>query len=416
MNFSIFLQTAIWTTAFLGSAVLANSNDALLTLLVKKGVITEAEAAEVAAELNATSETANATPKLITTSDAKKVAPEPEVKRVEFVANGEDTVELRLSGRMHFQYDNLSSDYIGTKDTANHFYFRRLFLGLEANLENGVYAESVFNFAEDAFAIDKAFFGFEFNEALDVQLGYQKVPFGFEETDSSARIPTIERSAANRFLANDIDFSARHAGIHSSATLGAGFGYAVALVNGAQGEGSRLLGRSEASNDPALFGRFQRSANGLTLGVDAGHQTNNAVAGEDVTALTAYANYKVADWNFLGEYFAADMDAAGDFRGYALRASYRMAKFEPVFRYAYLETEAFVIDMPALIRRAPEPGGGFDTIPVGDNELNSLYFGLNYHHSASIKFMSGYEIAEGEPENGDDYEVNGFRARVQLLW
>ncbi|NBB79675.1 MAG: porin [Verrucomicrobia bacterium] len=417
MNFRNIVLAAITGFFLIGSVALANSNDALLNLLIRKGVITEAEAAEVAAELSAASEGAKARPELRAESEEDDATRETEViKRVKFDAKGKDTVELRFSGRMHFQYDHLSSDYTGTKDTANHFYFRRLFLGVEADLDNGIYAKSVLNFADDRFAIDKAFFGYTFNEVFDIQLGYQKVPFGFEETSSSARIPTIERSAANRFLANDIDFSARHAGIHSSGRLGAGFSYAVAFVNGAQGEGSRLLGRSEASNDPALFARVQWSVNQLRLGADAGRQANNAVTGEDVVALTAYANYKLADWKFLGEYFVADMDAVGDFKGYALRASYRIKKFEPVFRYAYLETDSFVIDLPELIRRAPEPGSAFDTIPAGDNELTSFYFGLNYHHNRAVKFMSGYEIAEGEADNGDNYNVDGFRARVQLLW
>lgn len=402
MRFLNFAQGATTAAFFIGSALLADSNDALLNLLIKKGVITEAEAAAVTAELDA--------------GDGQEVETTPDTKRIELSAKGDETVQIRFSGRMHFQYDNLRSDYNGRQDSTNHFYFRRLFLGVEVELENGTYAESVFNFADDEFAIDQAFFGHAINQHLDVQVGYQKVPFGLEETDSSARIPTIERSSANRFLANDIDFSSRHAGIHTVGTIGRGFNYALAVVNGAQGEGSRLLGRSEANNDPAVFARVQWESNGLTVGLDGGQQSNNAVTGEDVTAFTGYANYRVTDWNLLGEYFSADMNAAGDARGYALRVAYRIKQFEPVVRFAHLETEDFVIDVPELIRRGPEPGSAFDTIPAGDNELSSFYLGLNYHHSPAVKIMSGYEIADGEAQNGDDYEVDGFRARVQLLW
>ncbi len=103
-------------------------------------------------------------------------------------------------------------------------------------------------------------------------VGYQKVPFGFQETTSSSKIKTIERSAANRFLADDIDFAGRHTGLHAKGTLGGGFSYAAAIVNGAQGEGSRLLGTAQASNDLAAFGRVQWAGNDLTLGVD-GHQS-----------------------------------------------------------------------------------------------------------------------------------------------
>lgn len=399
MKINAYPLFALLVFALISNPVHADSNDALLKLLVKKGILTETEAAEVTAELSEE-------------QPEKEQAPE----HVEFSVKGKETVEIRFNGRMHFQYDQLSADYDNVTDSTNHFYFRRLFFGVQAKLENGFYAESVFDLAEDDFAVDKAFFGYAFDDYLAVELGYTKVPFGFEETGSSARIPVIERSVANRFLANDIDFSARHAGIHSDGTLGQGFGYALALVNGAQGEGSRLLGRSEASNDLAVFGRLQWAGEDLTIGLDAGQQSNNAVSGGDVVAYTAYVNYQIDDLNILGEYFAADMDIAGDAEGFALRASYRLQKFEPVVRFAHLSTEDFVIDMPELIRRAPEPGSAFDTIPAGDNELNAVYLGLNYHHSSAVKFMSGYEIAEGEAENGDEFDIDGFRARVQLLW
>lgn len=389
----IFAALAI---LFSGGIAHGDSNDALLNLLVKKGILTEAEAAEVTAELSAEEETP--------------------VKQVEFSAKGKETVEIRFNGRMHFQYDTLSADYNGTRESTNHFYFRRLFFGVQAELENGFYAESVFNLAEDDFAIDKAFVGYAVNDYLEVELGYKKVPFGFEETDSSARIPTIERSAANRFLANDIDFASRHAGIYISGTFKHDFKYTLALVNGAQGEGSRLLGRSEAGNALAIFGRIQWAGDGLTVGLDAGQQSNNAVTGGDVAAYTTYLNYKLGELNLLGEYFFADLDTAGDAYGYAFRVSYRLHDFEPVFRFAHLDTDDYVVDMPELIRRAPEPSSAFDTIPAGNNQLDSFYFGLNYHYSPAVKFMSGYEIAEGEADNGGDYDVDGFRARVQLLW
>ncbi len=381
------------SAALVGSASFAASNDALLDLLVQKGILSETEATAVAAELK------------------------EENKDISISAKGKETVKLRFNGRMQFQYDSLDADYAGM-DTAstNHFYFRRLFFGVKANLENGVYAETVFDVAEEEFAFETAYFGYEFNDKFDVQLGYKKVPFGFEETLSSAKLLTIERSAANRFFADDIDFSARHTGVHVQGGLGGGLSYAVAAVNGAQGEGSRLLGTAEASNDLALFGRIQWESNGLTLGVDAGNQSNNDVVGSDVTAFTGYANYKVNGLNLLAEYFSADMNDSEDVEGYALRASYKINKFEPVIRYSYLETDGFVIDMPELIRRAPEPGSVIDTIPAGDNELDSFYFGVNYYYSPAVTFLAGYEIAEGEAANGDEYEIDGFRARIQVLW
>jgi len=380
------------SAALVGSVSYATSNDALLDLLVKKGVLTDSEATAVAAELK------------------------EENKGVTFSAKGKETVKLRFNGRMHFQYDSLDSEDNGADvASTNHFYFRRLRLGAKATHENGLFAETVVDFAENDLSIDKAVAGYEFSEAFTGMVGYQKVPFGFQETTSSSKIKTIERSAANRFLADDIDFAGRHTGLHAKGNLGGGFSYAAAIVNGAQGEGSRLLGTAQASNDLAAFGRVQWSGNDLTLGVDAGNQSNNDVVGQDVTAFTAYANYKFEGFDILGEYFSADMDDQEDAEGYSLRVAYKFDKFEPVFRYSHLKNDTFVIDADELIRRAPSDAESANATG-GDNEIDSYYFGLNYYYNKAVSLMAGYEMAETDSNTGDEVEIDGLRARLQILW
>ena len=386
------------SAALVGSVSYATSNDALLDLLVKKGVLTDAEATAVAAELK------------------------EENKGVTFSAKGNETVKLRFNGRMHFQYDSLDSEVNGADvASTNHFYFRRLRLGAKATHENGLFAETVVDFAENDLSIDKAVAGYEFNDAFTGMVGYQKVPFGFQETTSSSKIKTIERSAANRFFADDIDFAGRHTGLHTKGDLDGGFSYAAAIVNGAQGEGSKLLGSAEASNDLAVFGRIQWSGDDVTLGVDAGNQSNNGVVGQDVTAFTAYANYKFEGFDILGEYFSADMDDQEDAEGYSLRVAYKFDKFEPVFRYSHLKNDIFVIDADELIRRAPEgdrpdPLDNLSDATGGDNGIDSYYFGFNYYYNKAVSLMVGYEIAETDSNTGDEVEIDGLRARLQVLW
>lgn len=389
MKLNKLTQLTAISAALVGSASYAASNDALLDLLVKKGVLTDSEATAVAAELK------------------------EENKGITFSAKGKETVKLRFNGRMHFQYDSLGMEDNGVDLPAtNHFYFRRLRLGAKATHENGLFAETVVDFAENDLSIDKAIAGYEYNDALNFAVGYQKVPFGFQETTSSSKIKTIERSAANRFFADDIDFAGRHTGLHANGDLGGGFSYAAALVNSAQGEGSRLLGSAEASNDMAAFGRIQWESNGLTLGIDAGQQTNNSVVGDDVTAFTGYANYKLEGFDILGEYFTADMGDAEDSAGYAIRLAYKIDKFEPVFRYSHLKNDAFVIDTDELIRRAPSGG----SVTGDDNEIDSYYLGVNYYFNKAVSFMVGYEMAETDSDTGDEVDVDGFRARLQVLW
>ena len=386
------------SAALVSSVSYATSNDALLDLLVKKGVLTDAEATAVAAELK------------------------EENKGVTFSAKGKETVKLRFNGRMHFQYDSLDADANGTDlDSTNHFYFRRLRLGVKATHENGLFAETVVDLAENDLSIDKAVAGYEFSEAFTGMVGYQKVPFGFQETTSSSKIKTIERSATNRFFADDIDFAGRHTGLHAKGKLGGGFSYAAAIVNGAQGEGSKLLGSAEASNDLAVFGRIQWSGDDLTLGVDGGSQSNNNVAdvadkedvARDVTAFTGYANYKFEGLDILGEYFHGDFDDAGDVDGYAIRVAYKIDKFEPVVRYSHLKSDNILIDADELIRRGPKGG----TVEGQDNEIDSWYVGLNYYHNKAVSLMGGYEFAEVESgSSANDYDVDGLRARLRVLW
>lgn len=395
MKLNTFTQFSAFSLALLGASAFAGSNDALLDLLVKKGVLTEGEATAVAAEL------------------------EEESEGVSFSTKGNETVKLRFNGRLQGQYDSLAGEANGVDTpTTNHFYFRRVFFGVKATMDNGLYAESVFDVAGEEFTFDKAAFGYKFDDKLNAQLGYQKVPFGFEETSSSSKLPTIERSAANRFFADQIDFSARHTGLHAQGDLGAGFSYAVALVNGAQGEGSKLWGSAEADNSLAYFGRLQWESNGLTVGVDAGTASNSdsKVDGNDVTAYTGYVNYKLDGLDLLGEYFHGDLGDSGDVDGYSLRASYRIGKFEPVLRYSHLEADDFDIDVDELIRRA---SSGTDVLSSGanvGNEIDSFYVGANYYYNEAVTFMAGYEIADAENDIGDEAQVDGMRARVQVLW
>jgi phosphate-selective porin len=393
MKLNKLTQLTALSMTLLGASTFAASNDALLDLLVKKGVLSSTEATTVAAELKEAD------------------------KGISFSAKGKETVKLRFNGRMQAQYDSLAGTLNGTDTSStNHFYFRRLFLGAKATLSNGIYAETVLDFAGDEnpeIAFDKASFGYKFDDAFDAQLGFQKVPFGFEETESSSSLPTIERSAANRFFADQIDFSSRHMGIHANGELGGGFGYAAAVVNGAQGEGSKLGGAAQNENDMAYYGRIQWKNDNFTVGVDAGVQSNSSKVDDDVTAFTGYVNYKLDGLDLLAEYYSADLGGTnGDVDAYALRASYRINKWEPVIRYAHVESDGFDIDADELIRRAHT-----DLDNNTDTELESFYFGANYYFSKAVTFMAGYEIAEATSDTaGQKSEIDGFRARVQVLW
>jgi predicted porin len=118
-------------------------------------------------------------------------------------------------------------------------------------------------------------------------------------------------------------------------------------------------------------------------------------------------------FDILGEYFSADMDDQEDAAGYSLRVAYKFDKFEPVFRYSHLKNDTFVIDADELIRRAPSDGA---SATGGDNEIDSYYFGLNYYYNKAVSLMVGYEMAETDSDTADEVEIDGLRARLQILW
>ena len=113
------------------------------------------------------------------------------------------------------------------------------------------------------------------------------------------------------------------------------------------------------------------------------------------------------------------MGAQEDFNGYALRLAYKMGKFEPVVRYSYAKADVFQIDVDELVRRGPPPaaaGPGNRNPNTGDNEIESYYVGLNYYYNKAVSLMLGYEVAEAEDNSGYEVDVDGFRARIKILW
>lgn len=341
-----------------------------------------------------------------------------------FTAKGKETTEIRINGRLQYQYDNLNLEDGATDLSTSNFYFRRLRLGAKATLNDGWYAETVYDFAGASIAIDKAFIGKKtaiFGQKAKFIAGLTKVPFGLEETQSSASIPTIERSAATRFFSDDTDFAVRHGGIQITTEdkKAEGFVYALALGNAYQGDNSKGTGNAEDETGTGIYGRVQYKfdAKNTLVGFDYG---SNSGIQQGMNAWTLYGKTTVGDIKLQAEYFSGDIDEVSydsETNAYTLTASTRMGKWEPVARYSYVETDsaAYDIDFDELIRRSPSTAK-VNAAQNNEAEVSSLYLGVNYHVSKSVKYMFGYEMAEAENESGAEQDINGFRARIQLLF
>jgi hypothetical protein len=393
-------QLTALSALLMGSTTYAASNDALLDLLVQKGVLTQNEATAVAAEL-------------------KEEAP------AYVTAKGKAVSDIKLTGRLQLQYDGLSND--GDNSSQSGFYFRRVRLGAEAKLFDNYYANLIAAFGGDdgSVDLDKAVIGWKYDPMATFEAGYTKVPFGYYETTSSAKIKTVERSIANRFFAEDdgLRFNARHTGLFAKGDLGSGFSYAAAVVTNS--EGNERSDRVRNDNDGlAVFGRLQWESDSLLLGADLGFKQDGSNfvddgkpgAEGDLFGYGLHAKYSVGDFTVTGEVLGATVENVvgnddADILGFTVIPSYKINdKWEVVASFSAIDTDgANLLDADDLVRRSNAPG----LYETGQ----SYYLGFNYFIVGNdLKLTAGYEFAEFEDTNGNDLEVNGVRLRLQALF
>jgi len=409
MKLNKLTQLTAISAALLGSASYAASNDALLDLLVKKGVITESEATVVAEELKASS------PVYVT-------------------AKGKAVESIKLTGRVHFQYDSISSD--NGDDSVDGFFFRRLYFGAEAKFFDNYYATLIANYDDDDgdIKIDKAIVGWKYNSAFTGEAGYQKAPFGFYETTSSSKIKTVERSIANRYFVegDGLQLGGRHTGLFAKGDLGAGFGYKAAVVQSVPSN-DRNDSRKGDNRGLGGFARLQWESeefdNGgqLLFGADLAYmQDGNRFLGNgsvmddsDLIAYGIHGQYSLGGFLLSAEALAStveDVVVGGnaediDVFGFTVVPSYKINdKWELVGQYSYIETDgANLLDVDNLIRRSNVTGDF--------NEGSSYYLGFNYYIKGNdLKLTGGYEFSEFDSDGGDEVEVDAFRLRLQALF
>lgn len=412
MKIQKLTQLAALSAAFCAASSFAASNDALLDLLVQKGVLTETEATDVAAELKA--------------------------EQPVFVkAKGKAVKDIKLTGRIHAQYDGISNDD-DSKSGQNGFYLRRLYLGAEAKFDNGWYGKLIANFGgeHDSVAVDKAVIGWKYEPAANFEFGYTKVPFGLYETTSSSKIKTVERPIANRLFAESdgLQLAARNAGVFVNGDLGGGFSYSAAVVSNDPSNSFSDKQDDEAGNSNGLgfFGRLEWENDNFLVGVDLAHKQDGAKnldAGAgwmpnagDINAYGIHAVYTYEGFRLSGEFLGGTIENANsqvgsvgddvDVYGFTIMPSYKINdKWEVVASYSMVDSDgANVIDATDLVRRS-NSGDEYD-------EGESVYIGFNYYIIGNdLKLSGGYEHATFEDTaGGKEIDIDALRLRLQLLF
>ena len=455
-KFSFFL------TIILGSSLfsLHGADQALLDLLVKKGLLTKGEVGAISAEASADSQPheeqalldllvkkghltraevdslAEQSPKQVVESKAKRadnlskselgVLVEPKSKKA---------TELKFSGRIQAQWDGIESDEADAD--RNHFYFRRLFLGGHAKLGENWGGDLVMDFAASTNGggevfVEGASVWYKVSDALRIDVGQLKVPFGMEETTSSSKIKAVERSAVNRQFAETLKFSARHTGLFAKGDLGkSGFSYGAAIVNSGQNHNSKDSSLKEGlygyeGNEFAYFGRLAYTNDetplSYNLGLAAGVQPNDFAKADETTAYNIFGGLGYGAFSLEAEYMSGEVDATGgehEHDGYFVQASYLFSNalkgdWELVYGYSEVAGEGGdeLVSAKEIIRRA-NISNDFEMV----NEFEQHYLGVNYlFNSHDAKLMLGYEMNEAKDVVLGNRDFDGLRARLQLLF
>ncbi|MEX0322869.1 MAG: porin [Puniceicoccaceae bacterium] len=418
----------------------ANPQQSLADLLVKKGVITQAEASGIspsgvvqsglvnlliekgvisAAEADSLAASAPA-PAPAPIASAPASAPKQFTLAKDKLVTG-----LTISGRIQGQMDVLSTDYDNASDPGSetNLFMRRIYLGASAKFADNLSGTVNANFAKTSGTgkIEKAVIEYGMGDYHTLIAGYQKTPMGFEETTSSSKIAAVERSVGTRYFTEQLDLGARHTGLFLEGEYDGGMYFTIAATNPVQG----AVSSSSSTDKIAIWANigWEGDVGEGTLNTGAGYARvpETLSSGNTDSIWNLYANYNAGKFNILAELIGADLEGAG-YMGdaspiaFTLLPSFKVSDdIEFVARYSQVDADNGIgADISSTFRRAPENGS------AKYNDVQAYYLGGNWYiRGNTLKLSAGYEWAKFEDNlsgSQGDADVSGFRTRVQLLF
>ena len=358
------------------AAFAASETSVLVSILVRKGILTEEEAREVVAEMSAMTgaaatdaiPVAEATPDIVGTPvpEAKPARKEP----VYVAAASKIATGFKLGGRLQVQYAGLDTDIDGTDDDpaqTRHFFLRRVYLGTSVNFGEQWSAKVTYDFAGAGF--DAAYLRFEADDQNLFDFGLRKVNFAYEETLSSGSIPGLERSGLTRYFVET----------NNGRRLGAG-SYRVGAFY--EGESGNLFYGASVTNPERPINAVDAAAqgdvfnNGLAFWANGGIKTKyeggsaifgaafgymkdqGAVVGtgQDLSVGSIYTDAKMGGLRLIAEVLAAD-DGVGHPWGYSIQPIFAITPtLEGVVRLSYVDSDGRGIRLSDGVRSAPSGG------------------------------------------------------------
>ena len=322
--------------------------------------------------------------------------------------------ELKIRGRIHYQFGYVNAD--SAEDYATHE-LRRVRLGVSGKLAQDWKFKIEMNVLPGGADLDNGYIAWAKYDAFQPHFGMYKPRFGFEDTTSSNKILTIERSLLSNQLATD-DIT----GAWVEGELGI-VNYNLGFYNGEQGVRNTESNANGGGTDflyaaslglniakvCSFFDTFEirgdyRHSSGFDNGDSFGFGGyDNSVSGS--------INLEVGRCGLWGEYLFGDDsrdDVGGSLQGFTVLPSFYLIpkKLQLVYRYQYAESDYDPISGTGLNvplrsqsryeRRvhADNPEDAARLSFFGD-EYQAHYVGLNYYiNGHDLKLMLGAEYAE----------------------
>lgn len=331
---------------------------------------------------------------------------------------------LSFYGRLHPQYDYLESDLKGTEvsdpEIAKRDHFRRILTGVKLRLNDQFRLNYLTDLSDRVVKNQIVRLEWEASDRSKWHLGYQKAPFGFEDTTSSGSVKPIERSANTRFWNDLVGLGTYHFGAYQYQKYENGVQSVLGVTHNVMGD-SKVP--DVLSGDVSLYGRFSKKGKmqggGTYLsGIDIAYQP---VANKgDIKAVSAFSNFSFFDYEVkfqatLGEIGLTRSETARAFSWHTQASRKVSERLECVLRVSQVDTGGYEAKISSLIRKAPYSGFKYE-------KIDSLYFGFNYFLQGNdLKLSVGYELGEGRDAlSGEgvlgfvrEY-VSGFRVRGQF--
>jgi hypothetical protein len=349
---------------------------------------------------------------------------------------------LGFNGRFQVQYANLRTNAEGNNvanpGNFNELFIRRWYFGLRREIVSGLEAEATLKYVEEENTIElfSASLIYQPVQWFGARIGYDRVPFGWEETTSSRVLKTIERSPATRFIVglggdNEVGGFKNNVALFGEIDHPLGTAYYDFAIAYPSDEPDGLF-RNSAGNQLYYYARggnlFSTPIGDFNFGTDFGFFPTDfrSRGGASAIGYSAHLQYNYLGFQLVAEFMGVNYeDDPGDpmrnpFAFYITPSYFVTPQFELVGQFAWIDARGtHDIRLNQAIPNAP-------TNYPNSREYDNLvygYAGFNYYlRGNTVKFQAGLQWSEASGVRSGGSRLTtaeqtfGARCQLQILW